>query len=170
MDIRPKVRNAALVGALAAIAATAWATNESLSYSTSAPEYVAVEESTVTTTETVAVAPTESIESTTVVTTTEFSDAKAIPVVESSIAQPGITVEMQRLSEDERIQAAVMEKLANSSNLSGKIGVESNDAVVRLSGYTTTAGQAWRAGRDAGSVVGVRYVENEIRPLVGRVG
>jgi osmotically-inducible protein OsmY len=95
------------------------------------------------------------------------SETKALPVVDRSVAQPPITVETRRLSNDERIQAQVMDKLASNERLSGKIGVESHDAVVRLSGWTTTVGQAYRAGRDAGSVMGVKYVQNEIRPRVG---
>jgi osmotically-inducible protein OsmY len=168
MDIRPKVRNAALVGALAAVAATAWATNDSMSYSTySATDSVYAEQPAVTSSDTVvmtdgSLSPTE-----TVVSTRDVSDARAVPVMERNIAQPGITVEERRLSEDERIQAVVMDKLANTQHLSGKIGVESHDAVVRLSGWTTTAGQADRASRAARSVIGVKYVQNEIRPRIG---
>jgi hyperosmotically inducible periplasmic protein len=150
MNIRPKVRNAALVGALAAITATAWATSDSMSSTTATTsDAIVVNDS---------LSPNESV-----VTT---SETKAIPVVDRSV-QPPITVETQRLSEDQRIQMQVMDKLASNEHLSGKIGVESNDAVVRLSGYTSTVGQAWRAGRDAGSIVGVKYVQNEIRPRVG---
>jgi osmotically-inducible protein OsmY len=87
--------------------------------------------------------------------------------VERSVADAGITVEERRLSEDERIQAAVIDKLASNQRLSGKISVQSNASVVTLSGYTVTAGQAYRAGRDAGSVMGVKYVQNEIRPRIG---
>jgi hypothetical protein len=147
MNIRPKIRNAALMGALAAVAATAWATNESMSNSIFAPAYDTPLE------------PTETVVST--------RDATAVPVVERSVAQTGITVEERRLSEDERIQSQVMDKLANNARLSGKIGVESHAAVVKLTGYTITAGQAYRAGRDAGSVMGVKYVQNEIRPRIG---
>ena len=71
------------------------------------------------------------------------------------------------MSVDERIQSEVMDRIANNPNLSGKIGVESHDSVVRLSGWTRTVGQARAAERDARSVLGVRYVENEIRPRVG---
>jgi hyperosmotically inducible periplasmic protein len=163
MNIRPKVRNAALVGALAAITATAWATSDSMSSTTYVPaNSVAAEQPAVTTSDAIVVndslSPNE-----TVVTT---SETQAIPVVDRSV-QPPITVETQRLSEDQRIQMQVMDKLASNEHLSGKIGVESNDAVVRLTGYTSTVGQAYRAGRDAGSIVGVRYVQNEIRPRVG---
>ena len=66
-----------------------------------------------------------------------------------------------------RLRRQVMDKIAANPHLYGKIGVETNDAVVRLSGYTTTAGMAYRAGRDAGSIVGVKYVQNEIRPRLG---
>jgi hypothetical protein len=152
MNIRPKIRNAALVGALAAVAATAWATNESTSADYGPVNPVAVETSEV-------LLPGE-----TVVTTSEHL---YVPVVDQSVSQPGITIEERRLSEDERIQAAVMDKLASNSRLSGKIGVESRDAVVTLTGYTSTAGQAYRAGREAHGVMGVKYVQNEIRPRIG---
>ena len=169
MTIRPKIRNAALVGALAAVAATAWATNETHATSSSAyyvePRVALVEEPVVTTssTEVVEVRDTLAPNETVVIT----RDAAVIPVVEHSVAQPAITVEDRRMSEDERIQSLVMDRIASNRNLSGKIGVESHDSVVRLSGYTLTAGQAYRAGREAGSVVGVKYVQNEIRPRIG---
>jgi hypothetical protein len=84
-------------------------------------------------------------------------------------AEPAITVTEQRLTEDQRIQAEVMDKLANNPTLSGKVGVESKDSIVNLSGYLTTNGMVMRANRDAASVVGVRYVVNEIRTKVGPV-
>ena len=152
MNIRPKVRNAAVVAALAAVAATAWATGDTVSNSTYVPApAVAVTES---------LAPNEAV--------VTVDESTAAPVVErGSMAQPTITVEQRRLSEDERIQATVMERLASNPRLSGKIGVESHGAVVRLTGYPRTVGQAWHAERDARSVVGVRYVQNEIRARVG---
>jgi hypothetical protein len=140
MNIRPKIRNAALVGALAAVAATAWATNESISLRYEPATTFMAEPAAVT---------------------------GAVPVVDHSVSQPGIIIQERRLSQDERIQAEVMDKLANNSRLSGKIGVESQDAAVKLSGYTSTVGQAFRAGQDARSVIGVKYVQNEIRPRVG---
>jgi hypothetical protein len=156
MNIRPKIRNAALVGALAAAAATAWATNESISNAGYGPTYPVAADAVVVTG---SLSPSE-----TVMTTT---DAVAVPVEDRSVVLTGILIEERRLSQDELIQAAVMDKLASNSRLSGKIGVESHDAVVRLSGYTSTAGQAWRAGNEARSVIGVKYVQNEIRPRVG---
>ena len=82
-------------------------------------------------------------------------------------AEPAITITKPRLTEDQRIQADVMDLLARSQNISGKIGVVSMDSVVTLTGYTATSGQAYRAGREARGVQGVRYVVNEIRPRVG---
>jgi hypothetical protein len=167
MNIRPKVRNAALVAALAAVAATAWATGDTVSNATYVPAPSALTQP-AQPAEPLAV--TDSLTPNEAVVTT--SDAAPAPtpapvVVDNSVTQPAITIEQQRLSEDQRIQAVVMDKLANNPRLSGKIGVESRDAVVRLSGYTATVGQAWHAERDARSVVGVKYVQNEIRPRVG---
>jgi hypothetical protein len=162
MDIRPKVRNAALVGALAAITATAWATNEAMSDTGCVPAASAAIEEPAAPAGSIAVndslSPGE-----TVITT---SGAVAVPVADRSVSQPAITVEQQRMTEDARLQSLVMDKLA-ASNLSGKIGVESHGSVVTLSGWTTTAGQADRAGRYARGVIGVKYVQNEIRPRIG---
>ena len=164
MNMQPKVRNTLLVGALAAVTATAWATNSSISSATYIPpSYVAVETTAPATAEPVSVsetlAPNESV--------VLVNDTEPAPVVERSVVQPAITVEDRRMSRDERIHSLVMDRLATSRNISGKIGVESQDAVVRLSGYTLTAAQAYRAGREAGSIEGVRYVQNEIRPRIG---
>ena len=90
-------------------------------------------------------------------------------LAEAKAGEPGITVTEQRLSEDQRIQAQVMDRIAGDSRLSGKIGVESRDRVVRLSGYTLTSGQARHAERDAWSVSNVKHVVNEIRPRVGAI-
>lgn len=45
------------------------------------------------------------------------NDAAVAPAPEPSIAQPGITVKERRLSEDERIQILVMDKLASNPTL-----------------------------------------------------
>jgi hypothetical protein len=158
MNIRPKIRNVALAGALAAVAATAWATNESITSSTYVPYTAVSVEQPLAPVEPIAVTESLSPNEIVVVTSTE-------PVIVPAVA--GITVEERRLSEDERIQAQVMDRLASNPRLSGKIGVESRDAVVTLSGYTSTVGQAYRAGKEAGSIIGVKYVQNEIRPRVG---
>ncbi len=171
MKIQPKVRNTVLVGALAAVAATAWANHDVITNSTYIPTpYVAVEESGAELiSERLAVSESLSPNETVVVAdeAVAASDARPVAVADRSITQPGITVQDRRLSEDERIQSLVMDRLATSRNISGKVGVESHDAVVKLSGYTLTAGQAYRAGREAGSIVGVKHVQNEIRPRIG---
>jgi hypothetical protein len=91
------------------------------------------------------------------------------PVAEATRADDAITITKPRLTEDQRIQAEVMERLAGNPRLTGKIGVESHDSVVHLSGYLSTSGQVWHAERDARSIRGVRAVVNEIRPKVGAV-
>ena len=163
MRFQPKARNAVLVAALAAVAATAWATNDMTYHSTYVPAYtVAVEEPAPE-----AVVVNESLAPNENVVIAAEEPAAPVVIERSTAYQPAITIEQRRLSNDERIQAQVMDRLAGIQNISGKIGVESNDAVVRLTGYTATNGQAYRAGREASSVMGVRYVQNEIRPRVG---
>ena len=98
-------------------------------------------------------------------TTATFADGANEP---TASRDSSITITEQRLG-DQRVQAAVMDALARNDSLAGKVGVESQDRVVNLSGYLTTAGQVMRAGRTAAAVNGVRYVVNEIRPKVGAV-
>lgn len=155
MKIKPKVRNAVLVAALAAVTATAWATNEALTDST----YAYAPANTVATEEMAS-------ESLAVSDTLSPSETVVIVPVAAPVIEPGIVVQERRMTADERIQAQVMDTLA-TSNISGKIGVESNNSVVTLSGWTTTAMQADRASRYARGVVGVKYVENQIRPRIG---
>lgn len=83
--------------------------------------------------------------------------------------RPRIEVEARRAHPDGRIQAAVIGAIAAVPNLSGQIGVQSRDAVVTLSGWTTTAGQALRAEKTARRVDGVRQVVNQIRPRMGPI-
>jgi hypothetical protein len=178
MKMNAKVRNAALVGALAAIAATAWAASEAIPYVASpGPDSVAVEKQAAPETtikDTVASEP-RSIDETlspreSVVTAPAVPAPVPAPpptVAEQSLTQPGIVIEERRLTEDERIQAVVMDRIATLDNVSGKVGVESRDSVVTLTGYTSTAGQAWRVERTARGVQGVKYVQNQIRPRIG---
>ena len=158
MTIRPNVRKAALLGALTAVAVSAWATNHSYN-SVYVPAYV---ERPV-----VVVAPSNELVVVDSLTADEVVVVPAPVVVERRVVQPAITIEERRLSEDERIQLAVMDRIATNPRISGKIGVESRDSVVKLSGYTRTVGQARHAEQDARSVLGVKYVQNEIRPRVG---
>jgi hypothetical protein len=165
-----KLRNAALVTALAAVAATAWATTEYTTSSYSdldAQEVVVTQDETVITPAEPAVAAETATTNTETIVVNEIPAPAAAPVAERSVAAPPLTVEDRRLTEDQRIQALVMDKLAAAPNITGLIGVESKDAVVTLTGYTVTAAQAQRAGRHAGSVEGVKSVQNEIRARIG---
>lgn len=157
MTLRPKVRNAALVGALTAVTLSAWATHDAYN-STYVPAYTPAPHVMIDHT-----APMEPV----LIEDTLAPNETVIAVERTYVPQPAVTIEERRLSEDERIQLVVMDRLANNPRISGKIGVESHDSVVTLTGYTRTVGQAWHAERDARSVVGVRYVQNQIRPRVG---
>jgi hypothetical protein len=129
---------------------------------------VAPTETVVTTTTTTTiepVAPVESLTTNETVVTTPATPPESAPLL--NVPSTPITIEDRRMTLDERIQSDVMDKLASAPNISGKIGVESKDAVVTLTGYTSTSAQAYRAGRYAGSVEGVKYVQNDVR---GRIG
>src|SRR3954467_14040105 len=144
-------RNVALTVALAAVAASAWAANGHYR-SVLIPSYDAG----ATTPD--AAQPPQPVVPEPVVTpqpaaTLDQSLSPGESVVTETrtvrtVTESRITVETPRLTEDERIQAQVMDKLAANSRLSGKIGVVSQGSVVTLSGWTRTAGQAWRAGQD----------------------
>ena len=88
-------------------------------------------------------------------------------VTEVIYEAPTITVEAPRPSEDQRITNDVVDTLASDPWLSGRIGVETRDQEVNLSGTVTTPGQVRRAVRGAQSVPGVRHVTSELRPKVG---
>lgn len=92
--------------------------------------------------------------------------AAALTAVAASAAT--ITVTESRLV-DQRIQADVTSTLSRNTELSGRVAVESKDAVVTLSGYLATQGQVRRAAREASQVAGVKFVVNEIRPQLGVV-
>ena len=158
---KPKLRSVALVGAIAAVAASAWAANETTYHSTYVPAYPAYAEP-VRVSDPIPVSETLSPNETVVIQQggSSYADREAY-------VSPPIVVEQRRLTTDERIQLEVMERLAANARLSGKIGVESKGAVVRLSGWTRTVGQARNAEREARGVMGVKYVQNEIRPRVG---
>ena len=196
MNSDPNVRTVMLVTALAAVAATAWATNESFPHTTWTHVSDAFETTNAPAQDELVAPESQVVNAPEATSTSEAADssetaADAIPsnahipaasepppamdlrverptraMMDEGSPQPPITIEERRLTLDERIQGNVMDVLL-SQNLSGKIGVESQDAVVTLTGYTTTVGQAQRAGRYAASVEGVKAVQNQIRPRVG---
>jgi hypothetical protein len=98
---------------------------------------------------------------------TYYAPAPAQTVTEVIYEAPAITVEAPRMTEDQRITNDVVSVLAADPYLSGRIGVETRDQDVNLSGTVTTPGQVRRAVRGARSVWGVRNVTSELRPRVG---
>jgi len=89
----------------------------------------------------------------------------AIPLAQSTSGP--VIVEERRIPSDEVLTAMVVERLAANGRLEGRIGVESRDAVVTLTGWTRTEGQAWLAELETRRVAGVSYVHNQIRPRMG---
>ncbi len=177
MTLKPKLRKPLLAAVLAAFAASTWAAYEYNSTLVPAPSpepqaRIIESDGTTTTVATpIYLEPNE-----TVIAVEERPAAAPAPVVASSPpvpaaerSEPAIEVTKPRLTPDQRIQADVMDLLARNPNLSGRIGVVSVGRVVTLTGWTATSGQAWRAGRDARGVYGVRHVVNEIRPRVGGI-
>jgi hypothetical protein len=177
MKYRPQLRTSLLAAALAATAASAWAayeignstlvpapSNEAEAQAAAMqPAPLAAEPAIVANEQ--ALAPNEQI----VTPAPAAAPRQTLAPVSEAHPAPAITVETPRLTVDQRIQADVMDLLARAPNITGKIGVVSEDSVVTLTGWTTTSGMAWRAGRDARGVAGVRHVVNEIRPRVGGI-
>jgi hypothetical protein len=89
------------------------------------------------------------------------------PTVIEVRTEPAITVEAPLLTEDQAITADVVDRLAGDPWLSGRIGVETRNNDVTLSGTVTTPGQVRRAINDTKTVAGVRTVNNELRSRVG---
>lgn len=81
--------------------------------------------------------------------------------------EPPVIVTAPRMADDERITEDVVDVLAGDPRLSGRIGVETRDQEVELSGIVTSAGQSRRAERDAMSVYGVRNVRNNLATRIG---
>jgi hypothetical protein len=96
-----------------------------------------------------------------------YTPAPEPTVTEVIYEAPAITVEAPRLTEDQRITSDVVDVLANDPYLSGRIGVETRDRDVHLSGNVATPGQVRRAVRGAKGVWGVDNVTSELRPRVG---
>ena len=89
------------------------------------------------------------------------------PAPSPILVEERITVTAPSLTEDQAITRDVVDTLAYDARLSGRIGVETRNNVVELSGRVGTPGQVRIAERDAKSVPGVREVQNSIRPSVG---
>lgn len=179
MKIRPGLRMTVLAAALAATAASAYAAYSSSlipALTADSPQAQAQAESTArpapSTEKELALEANETV----IVIEDVEKPAAPAPVVERSVPAPAaetaraedpITVTKPRLTEDQRIHAEVMERLASNPRLTGRIGVESRDSVVHLSGTLATPGQVGLAERDARSIRGVRDVQNEIQSRIG---
>jgi hypothetical protein len=90
--------------------------------------------------------------------------AAPAPAVEP---QRRVEITAPRLSEDELLRNAVMDRLANDRGLAGKVGVETYRHTVSLTGRVTTTGQIERASMLARSVDGVWRVDNYLLARVG---
>jgi len=158
-----KLKVAVLAGAVAtamAIPAIAEHLEQTTYYEVTSP---AVAQETVTTTtyvEPTSLSSNETVVEPVVTETTTTTTAAYVPA-------PAIEVTAPPLTEDQAINRDVVERLAQNSRLTGKIGVETKDREVKLTGIVTTRGQAILAGREASSVQNVRYVDNQIRNKVG---
>jgi hypothetical protein len=81
---------------------------------------------------------------------------------------PPIVVEAPALTTDQAINNEVIDRLASNPRLSGRIGVETYDRNVELTGVVTTPRQSELAERDARGVIGVRSVQNDLRTRLSR--
>ena len=72
-----------------------------------------------------------------------------------------------RAADDETITRNVVDVLANDAGLAGRIGVQTTDREVELTGIVTSPGMWRQAERDAKSVYGVRNVRNLLSTRIG---
>ncbi len=96
---------------------------------------------------------------------TTYSNYDAVPPATVVYTEPLIVVRPD--DNDAALNQDVVETLALDPRLSGRIGVETRDREVDLSGIVGTEGQAIRAERDAMSVYGVSNVHNELTTRIG---
>ena len=81
--------------------------------------------------------------------------------------QPPVTVQHQRVTQDQIIKGDVMRALASNNRLAGFIGVETRDNSVDLSGVVTTPGMVRIALREARMIEGVKEVHNNLYSRIG---
>lgn len=112
-------------------------------------------------------AQTITIETTPSTTYYVTTDDDYVPPTTYYHSEPPIVVTEPRATEDELITQDVVDTLAADPRLSGRIGVETTDREVELSGIVTSWGQALRAERDARSVPGVNNVHNTLATRIG---
>jgi hypothetical protein len=102
---------------------------------------------------------------------TNATESVAAPAVAPAPAVPEaqrrVEITAPRLSEDELLRNAVMDRLASDRGLAGKVGVDTYRHTVSLTGRVTTTGQIERASMLARSVDGVWRVDNYLLARVG---
>ena len=81
--------------------------------------------------------------------------------------EPPITVTESRSADDAAITSEVVHALRNDASLDGRIGVQTTDGFVELSGIVTSPGQRMHAERDAKGIDGVRNVNNLMSTRMG---
>lgn len=82
-------------------------------------------------------------------------------------SEPSITVTAVRSGADQRLNTNVMAAIAADGRIAGRIGVDTFNANVTLTGRVMTPAMAERAETDARGVEGVSDVTNYIRARVG---
>jgi hypothetical protein len=172
MTARMKL-NAALLAALAAAAAPAFAATEEVTsaYVSPAPDEYYVPQATTyydATTGTYYTAPPAGYY------VAPSSDYYAAPSTEYYVApstvyyeEPPIVVTAPGANSDVLINDDVVTSIASDPRIEGRIGSDTFNGNVTLNGRVGTPIQAELAARDARSVDGVNDVENRIRPVVG---
>ena len=99
-------------------------------------------------------------------TAPSFAADHNLKLAAAQIDSPIIVTE-PRWATDEMINRGVVDALESDPRLAGRIGVETTDGVVELSGIVTTGGQSLQAERDAKAVYGVRNVHNTLATRMG---
>ena len=102
-------------------------------------------------------------------TTTYYYTTPAPTLNEVYYSSPSsIVVEAPPLTADQAITGDVVDRIASNPKISGRIGVETYNGNVELTGRVTNPRQAELAERDARGVDGVRGVQNELRTVLSR--
>ena len=91
--------------------------------------------------------------------------ALALPAFAQDVVAPDSPIFVT--PQDELITQQVVDALASDSRLAGRIGVQTTDREVELSGIVTNASQSRQAERDAKGVYGVVHVRNTLSTRIG---
>jgi osmotically-inducible protein OsmY len=96
------------------------------------------------------------------VTTYYYEPASAVTYVEDPII-----VTAPYMTEDEAITSEVMDRIYNDPGITGRVGVDTFNNVVTLSGRVGTPWQADKAVRHAQNTPGVREVNTQLMSRIG---